>query len=599
MQYELSILKRLLPILNLHRRTLPTIVLLGLLSSAFEGIGLYLFLPLLAVLGGGDKEKSEIPAHLVMVVDSIPTAWQVPALVGLVLMSVFLKAVIGYWNAAYFATIDAEAGHRMRRQLYTRILSASSGFLDAQPSGRIANAVFSETWRCARALKVLFGLFVDAAAAVILTAALLFISWKATLLVAPFIFAIVGVLYFITGRTRALGEAALAANEAFTKRAWEGLAGLKTIQMFGRTSYEEKRFAQASDDVRRQFLHLELLSSLTPPTLEVLIALGIGLWIVALFWSGTGVPTLAAFLLILYRLQPRIRALISARAGLLELGSAVLEIDAVQLGCEQSKLQSGVRSFSALRHGIAIKSVTALYSGVETPALKDVELFIPCNATTAVVGPSGAGKTTLINLLCRFADPIGGVIHVDGIPLPELRIDDWRDRLAIVSQDAHLFSSSVSENIAYGRLDATRDEIIAAAKLAHADEFITELPRGYDTEIGDRGIRLSGGQRQRIAIARAVIRKPSILILDEATNALDSNTELVIQQALATLKHKVTIIIIAHRLFTVRDADQIVVIRRGRVVEQGDYAALMAVGGLFASMVHSQKTDLGAGGLDD
>ncbi|WBL80333.1 ABC transporter ATP-binding protein/permease [Bradyrhizobium xenonodulans] len=598
MQYELSIVRRLLPNLNLTRGTLPTIILLGLLSAAFEGIGLYLFLPLLAVLHG-EGNASELPAYLTKIVSMIPAGWQVPGLVALVLLSVLLKALVGYWNAAHFASVDAAAGHRMRQQLYASILSASAGYLDAQPSGRIPNSIFSETWRCARALKVLFGLLVDAAAAIVLIGALLFISWKATLLVTPFVGVIVLVLYLLTRKTRPFGEAALAANETFTKRTWEGLTGLKTIQIFGRVRYEEERFADASDDVRRQFLNLELLSNLTSPTFEVLIALSIGLWIVVLFWSGTGVPTLAAFLLILYRLQPRVRALIAARAGLLELGSAVMEIDSVQRGCAHSKFRSGERPFAALRTGIAMKNVTAQYEEVGVPALRNVDLFVPRNRTTAIVGPSGAGKTTLINLFCRNVDPVAGAVLVDGIPLPEIRLEDWRGRLAIVSQDVHLFSCSVAENIAYGRLDATTEEIIAAAKLAHADEFIDELPKGYDTEIGDRGIRLSGGQRQRIALARALIRNPSILILDEATNALDTNTERLIQQTLANLKDEVTIIIIAHRLYTISNADQIVVIRSGQVVEQGNYSTLMANQGLFASMVHFQTAGLTNNGFED
>lgn len=595
MQYELSIVKRLLPNLNLTRGTLLTLVLLGLISAAFEGIGLYLFLPLLSVLEGGDKGVNELPAYLNNIVSAIPAGWQVPGLVALVFLSVLLKAVIGYWNAAYFASVDAAAGHRMRQKLYASILSSSAGFLDAQPSGRIPNSVFSETWRCARALKVLFGLLVDTTAAIVLTVALIFISWKATLLVTPFVALIVLVLYLLTRQSRPFGEAALSANETFTKRTWEGLTALKTIQIFGRIPYEEKRFSVASDDVRRQFLRLELLSNLTSPTLEVLTALGIGLWIVVLYWSGTGIPTLAAFLLILYRLQPRVRALIAARAGLLELGSAVIEIDSVQQGCERSKLQSGERPFTALRTGIAMNSVTAQYGGMEKAALRKVELFIPTNRTTAIVGPSGAGKTTLINLLCRQVDPVEGAILIDGIPLSEIRLDDWRDRVGVVSQDVHLFGCTVAENIAYGRLDATTDEIIAAARLAHADEFITDLPQGYDTEIGDRGVRLSGGQRQRIALARALIRNPSILILDEATNALDGNAEALIQETLAALKNKVTIVIIAHRLYTIRDADQIVVIGSGQVVEQGNHSTLMARDGLFASMVNFQRAGLTTG----
>ena len=591
MRDELSIVKQLLPLLKLRRGTLPTIILLGLLASAFEGISLYLFLPLLALLGGDARGNNGIPPHLATMIDVIPTAWQVPALVGLVMVTVLLKSAISYANAAFFAAADAEAGHIIRQRLYSRILSASFGYLDTQPSGRIANALFSETWRSTKALSVLFGIIVNASAVVILTGILLYTSWRTTLLVAPFVVAIVVILNFITRKAKAFGEAAVAANSTFAKRAWEGLAGLRTIQTFGQASYEEERFAHASERVRRQFLDLELLSSLSQPTFEVLIALAIGLWIVAMYWSGTGVPTLAVFLLVLYRLQPRVGALASARVALLELGGAVLEVEAVKRGCEQSRLKSGDRSFTMLRDRITLENVTAQYDVNGAPSLQSIDLSIPGHLVTAIVGPSGAGKTTLINLLCRHMDPTAGVIRVDGVPLPQLRLDDWRNRVAVVTQDIHLFSATVADNISYGRLDATRDQIIEAARLANAHSFISELPQGYDTEVGERGVRLSGGQRQRIAFARAIIRGPEILILDEATNALDSYAESLIQKALVTLKDKVTIVIVAHRLITIRNADHIVVIDNGRVVQAGDYSSLMAAEGLFAAMVRLQAAE--------
>lgn len=188
----------------------------------------------------------------------------------------------------------------------------------------------------------------------------------------------------------------------------------------------------------------------------------------------------------------------------------------------------------------------------------------------------------------KFYDVTEGEIDVDGYPLQQLNLDSWRRRIAIVSQDIYMFSTTVRENIAYGRLEATEDEIIAAAKLANADEFISQLPYGYDTKVGDRGIRLSGGQRQRIALARAIVRNPEILILDEATNALDSISENLIQEALNTLSQNRTVIVIAHRLSTIEQADQIIVLEEGRVIEQGNLQHFLKLNGLFAKLYHLQ-----------
>ncbi|MEJ1938356.1 ATP-binding cassette domain-containing protein, partial [Nostoc sp. NIES-2111] len=205
-----------------------------------------------------------------------------------------------------------------------------------------------------------------------------------------------------------------------------------------------------------------------------------------------------------------------------------------------------------------------------------------------IVGPSGAGKSTIIGLICRFYNLEIGEIYIDDYPLKELNLRDWREQIAIVSQDVHMFSTTVLANIAYGRLDATEEEVIAAAKLANAHQFISELPQGYDTKVGDRGVRLSGGQRQRIALARAIVRNPEILILDEATNALDSISEHLIQEALNTLSDNRTVIVIAHRLATIEQADKIIVLNAGQVVEQGNLQDLLKLNGLFAQLYDLQ-----------
>jgi subfamily B ATP-binding cassette protein MsbA len=237
---------------------------------------------------------------------------------------------------------------------------------------------------------------------------------------------------------------------------------------------------------------------------------------------------------------------------------------------------------------IVFDRVSFQYDASDDPALTEASFSILAGRTTAFVGPSGGGKSTVMKLILRFHDPTKGTILADGRPLPEFDLDFWRSQIALVSQDVYLFNATVRENIGYGRLDAGPDEIIEAARKADAHDFIERLPGKYDTVLGHHGVRLSGGQQQRISLARAIVRNPSILILDEATNALDSISEQWIQETLDKLSENRTVIMIAHRLSTIERADQIIVLDKGRVQESGRLPELVKAGGLFSRLHHLQ-----------
>jgi subfamily B ATP-binding cassette protein MsbA len=238
---------------------------------------------------------------------------------------------------------------------------------------------------------------------------------------------------------------------------------------------------------------------------------------------------------------------------------------------------------------VRFRRVSHRYPTGDADALREVDCEIRAGRTTALVGASGAGKSTLVNLLWRQFDPTAGEILVDGTPLPSLDLEQWRDRIAFVPQDVHLFDATVRENIAYGRLDATDEEIVAVARLAGAHDFILSLPDGYGTRLGERGMRFSGGQRQRIALARALIRDPDILILDEATSALDNLSAALIRDAVATAAEGRTVIVIAHRMSAALCADWVIVLDEGRLAEQGPPAALLATGGAMAKLVDAER----------
>ncbi|KAB2820248.1 MAG: ATP-binding cassette domain-containing protein [Candidatus Dadabacteria bacterium] len=248
----------------------------------------------------------------------------------------------------------------------------------------------------------------------------------------------------------------------------------------------------------------------------------------------------------------------------------------------KTQITDGELVYSGLENGITFDTVTFSYNEGERAALSGTNFFIPKGKTTAIVGKSGAGKSTVINLLLRFYDPQSGSVLIDGKPLPDYEVKSYLRHVGMVSQDTFIFNDTVRNNIAFGLTDDYTDDIIVdAAKRAGADEFISALPEGYDTMLGERGIRLSGGQRQRISIARATLKNPEILILDEATSSLDTATEQLIHRAITELSRNRTVIIIAHRFSTIKNADQIIVLKDGRVVESGCESDLMKLKGEF------------------
>jgi ATP-binding cassette, subfamily B, bacterial MsbA len=589
---RLLIARQLAGLLKPRSWALPVLVVLGVVASVLEGVGIYLFIPLLQFLVKAPtraESGNQVVDTLIQFGLSLPEDWRLAILALCIVISITLKNIVSYANVVGFYYLNAHASDKLRSEIFDRILHLDFRQIDKNQYGSLVNTLGTSTWRTSDALSILARIVANGCTCVVFIALLLLLWWQLTLLTLFFVCLISLVALWLTRGVKALGHRAVEANGELADRMWEAFGGLRVIRAFGREAYEKSRYDEASHHVRDTFFKLEVLSALAVPLSEVLaVALVAGL----VLWFGRDTTTLAAliaFLVLLYRLLPKARELTAAQVGLNALASAVEDATALLNQCKPPHLRSGPVRVDRLQHGISLDRVSFSYALNDQPAIDDVSFEIRRGTTTAIVGPSGAGKSTLINLLCRFYDIDSGEIWVDGTSLQQLDLAEWRSRIGLIGQDVHLFNATVRENIAYGRLDANDAEIVRAARLANAHGFVEELAQGYATPVGGRGVRLSGGQRQRIALARAIIRDPDILILDEATNALDSLAEDLIQTALEQFSCDRTVIIIAHRLSTIERADHIIVLERGRVVEQGDMAALIRGDHLFARLHRLQN----------
>jgi subfamily B ATP-binding cassette protein MsbA len=589
---DLRTVRLLLPLLRPYAWGLPAVILLGILSTLAESIGLSLFVPLLQSLGQRHAEidaPDRLENFFHMVLARVPEGDRLPYIATLILSLTIGKALLTFGHSIMVAGINARITHSLRSRIFAKALRITQEELDQTGCGRLINLLATDTWYAGDAISTFISLVINLCSIFVFTALLVALSWRLTVVVAAGVTLVSVFLQGVTKGAQRLGQQGVAENALLSNRMLDALEGIREIQMFSLTKYLAQRFEKISERVRSVYLRLDLLHRSISPLSEVAyIGLLIALLLVGVK-TGNSAPTLIVFLLVLYRLQPQIRQLDGARLSLVALTTPVREVVSfLESNIEPRESQiDGVKL--RFENHIDFKDVYFRYGA--DMVLHDINVQIPCGHTTAIVGPSGSGKTTLVSLLCRFYNATSGEIRVDGQPLSDVDVDAWRRDIAWVSQEAYMFGATIADNIRYGRLDATRDEVVMAAIQADADHFIRQLPNGYDTAIGNGGTRLSSGQMQRIALARAFVRKPRILILDEATNALDSISEETIRAALRGISGMRTVIIISHRLSTVRHADHVVVLSNGRVTDQGSPRELLARRGLLRTFQELQHVD--------
>ncbi len=374
----------------------------------------------------------------------------------------------------------------------------------------------------------------------------------------------------------------------------ETFSGIKMVKVFGREGALSKIFRDRNQDYYRELMRSARIVEFTSLMMEVVGGLGITfvLWYGGrLVIKNTITPgEFFSFLTAIFMIYTPARRLASANNGIQQAKAALERLDEL---FNKEKESEGKESLRPINDCIEFRNVSFKYPTSKNYILNDINLAVKKGEIIAVVGRSGAGKTSLVDLIPRFYDPVNGAIYIDGVNIVDVNLKSLRQQIGLVSQDVILFNDSVRANIVFGNPDASEDGIIRAAKAAHAHEFILELPNGYDTIIGERGVMISGGQRQRLSIARAILKNPPILILDEATSALDTESEMMVQKALDVLMENRTTFVIAHRLSTVQKADRIIVLEKGRIVEIGAHEELLMNGGIYKKLYDLQISSAG------
>lgn len=520
-------------------------------------------------------------------------------LVPLALLAIFaIRGITGFISNYFMKWVGWHVITRLRQQMFERLLEMPTRDYDHASSGELISRLTFSVNRVARASTQAVTILIrDTFTIIGLLAWMFYLNPAMTLtifLVAP---PLMWLIRYITRRFRQISRKIQTQMGDVTHVIEETVGGHRVIKIFGGTGYEWKRFANVNERMRKFQLKMARIEASSVPIVQFLIAIVLAVIVylssVDSVVQAVSVGAFVSFFTAMLMLFAPIKRLTTVNSTI-QTGIAAAE-HVFELIDREGEPDNGTRTIERAHGDVRYEHVSFSYSDDKGNVLDDIDLELPAGQTVALVGRSGSGKTTLANLLARFYEPQQGRILLDGIDIREFTLDSLRAQIAYVGQNVTLFNDTIGSNIAYGRLGgADREQVRAAAEAAHASDFIDALPDGYETLVGENGIMLSGGQRQRLAIARALLKDAPILILDEATSALDSESERAVQAGLETLLKNRTTLVIAHRLSTIEHAHRIVVMRQGRIVEQGSHDELIAHDGAYAALYRMQFSESAA-----
>jgi subfamily B ATP-binding cassette protein MsbA len=510
--------------------------------------------------------------------------WWIP----LILVSIFILRGIGTFATAYFNNwVLSRVLNDLRAMAFERVLRLPVARYQDESTGKIINTVVNDVRQVVDMIQSVFVACVrDVLVVIGLLGTLLYLNWKLTLVAIIVVPLTAVIVRTTTKRLRNLNRESQRVTAEMTGVVEEAARGHQVIRVFSGEAYERQRFHQRSEALRGFSQRMTVAFAATTPVTQIATSLALSLVIVLAIQADMTVGEFTQFVTMMLMLLTPLKSLAEVN-GPMQRGIAAAETVFGLIDAEPER-DTGTRDLGRARGHLVLENVTFRYPNAASTALDNVSLDVQPGQTVALVGVSGGGKSTFVNLVTRFYDPEAGRLLLDGVPYHDIALASLRGQLAMVSQNVVLFDDTLAANIAYGMEKIDYERLGAAIKAAHLTDVVARLPDGIDTRIGENGSRLSGGQRQRVAIARAIYKDAPLLILDEATSALDNESERAVQAALDTLMAGRTTIVIAHRLSTIERADRIVVMEAGQVMEQGTHDELLERGGMYANLYRLQ-----------
>ena len=558
-------------------------IILGFASGLFNGVNTTLIVPILLQISGQEIELTGSPRiiqFLLSPFEGVPERYRLIVMLLAVILTIILKNLTAYLRSLLTVVFNRSLTNTIKSEMFQTLMDSDLDFFTKAKVGDLTKRLGSDTAQCIQTINGYVSIITQLIILSLFVSLLISISWRLTL-ISSLLIALIGIInQLFIRRSKRFGFFLNQEQRNYSIKVIETLSGIRLIKSVSSENREYTKLKELMLSLENIALKAKMNSALISPVNEVTSMITvISILLLGRYLFADQITNVSAilltYLLVLFRMLPMVSQINSSRNAIAK-GSASFNM-AVDLWRRDNKpiMKPGSIPFQKVKSQIHFYEISFSYPGNDNLVLKNVDISLPRGKTLALVGGSGAGKSTFADLLPRFYDPTSGCITIDGIDLREFDITSLRKKTGIVSQTTHLFNDTVKNNIIYASPDATEDEIIEAVRQANAYDFIMDLPKQWDTQIGDRGVMLSGGQRQRLAIARALLQDPEILILDEATSALDTVSERLVQKAIDQLSRDRTVLVIAHRLSTIQNADQIAVLDQGKLVEIGTHSELL------------------------